>query len=617
MKNNNKYALSVVAMAMAAITLPAWATQLPADLDWESNWDEPLFASKEAKRGGTYRSYMRSFPQTLRSVGPDANSGLRQYFMDEAPKLVQRHPTTGKWIPQLATAWAFGVDHKTVYFQLDPKARWSDGEKVTADDYLFMLKYYRSKDIIDPWYNDFFNNHIDDVKKIDDYTIVITAKVAKSDDELLYMMSLPSNGLQPRPAHFFAKVKDENNDGMDDNFVRKFNFKAEPTTGPYYLDKVKKGKSVTFKHVGEDWWGYSNKYYQHRYNVDKIRMRVIRDEDIAKKHFEKGDLDAFRLIQPELWHEKSNTAPYQLGYIHKLWGYNAVVQGAGGLWMNTAKPMLDDINVRKGITYATDYDGLIKNVLRGDYLRKPHGLGTGHGDYDRPDSVPPTFLPEKAVTYFEKAGYTTIGADGIRLNKDGQRLSFAVTYSRPARTPRVAYLKEQAKQAGLELTLNLVDGSSAFKYILEKKHELAYLTMGGGKIPAYWEYLHSVNAKPQTNNHTNFRSPAMDEKIAAYLAEFDTTKKQAISHDIQQMVSDAYVIVPGYMAPFTREAYWRWMKFPTPAMTKDTHYLFSNEGYLTLGTYWIDSDVKKQTKSAMKKKQAFDPVVVVDDTYKP
>ena len=141
--------------------------------------------------------------------------------------------------------------------------------------------------------------------------------------------------------------------------------------------------------------------------------------------------------------------------------------------------------------------------------------------------------------------------------------------------------------------------------------------MGGGKIPAYWEYLHSVNAKPQTNNHTNFRSPAMDEKIAAYLAEFDTTKKQAISHDIQQMVSDAYVIVPGYMAPFTREAYWRWMKFPTPAMTKDTHYLFSNEGYLTLGTYWIDSDVKKQTKSAMKKKQAFDPVVVVDDTYKP
>ncbi|MCV6071353.1 hypothetical protein OFP26_37840, partial [Escherichia coli] len=82
--------------------------------------------------------------------------------------------------------------------------------------------------------------------------------------------------------------KDENGDGIHDNFVRYYNFKSEPTTSAYYLDDIKKGKSVTFKHVGEDWWGYSNKYYQHRYNVDKIRITVIRDSDIAMKHFEKG-----------------------------------------------------------------------------------------------------------------------------------------------------------------------------------------------------------------------------------------------------------------------------------------------------------------------------------------
>ncbi|MFZ6043720.1 ABC transporter substrate-binding protein, partial [Vibrio natriegens] len=124
-------------------------------------------------------------------------------------------------------------------------------------------------------------------------------------------------------------------------------------------------------------------------------------------------------------------------------------------------------------------------------------------------------------------------------------------------------LKEQAKQAGLEFTLNLVDGSSAFKYVLEKKHQLAFLTMGGGEIPAYWEYLHSDNAKPQTNNHTNYQSPEMDKLINAYLAEFDVAKKQGISHDILKKVSDEFLIVPGYMVPYTREAYWRWMKYPT------------------------------------------------------
>lgn len=609
---NKKLTLSAIAVLLT-LSFSVFASAVPSDLTWISNMNEPLFASKEAKFGGTLRMSMLSFPQTLRSVGPDANSGLRGFFMDGSPKLAARHPNTNKWIPQLASAWAFGEDHKTVYFKLNPQAKWSDGQKIDADDYLFMLKYYRSKDIVDPWYNDFFVNHIDSVTRFDDYTIAIKSRIALSNEELMVKINLPSNGLQPRPEHFFKPEKDENGDGIDDNFVRKYNFKSEPTAGAYYLDKVKKGKSVTFRHVGKDWWGYSNPYYQNRYNVEKIRIRVIRDSDIARKHFEKGNLDTFGLILPQLWHEKSNTKPYRQGYIEKFWGYNQVVQGAGGLWINTAKPLLDDVNIRKGITYATDFDGMIKKVLRGDYVRKPHGLGYGHGKYDRSDNQAPKFAPDLAAKYFAKAGFDTIGPDGIRVNKNGQKLTFAITYGVPMHSPRIAYLKEQAKQAGLDFTLNLVDGSSAFKYILEKKHDLAFLNMGAGEIPSYWEYLHSDNAKPQTNNHSNYSSPEMDAQVNAFNAEFDVVKKQAISHQIQKMVTDAYIIIPGYMVPYTREAYWRWIKYPTPAMAKKTKVMFSPTD---LATFWIDEDVKKETKAAMKKGKKFEPVVVIDDTYK-
>ncbi|MGF1715708.1 ABC transporter substrate-binding protein [Photobacterium chitinilyticum] len=610
MDKSIKLAVLSVFMGLSCV---ATASTLPEDLEWISNMNEPLFASEQAKRGGTFRSFMASFPQTLRSVGPDANSGLRHYFMDGTPKLAARHPNTGKWIPQLAEAWAFGNDFKTVYFKLNTEAEWSDGEPITADDYLFMLKYYRSKDIIDPWYNDFFTNSIDTIVKYGDHTIAIIAQTAKSNDELMVMINLPSNGLQPRPEHFFKPDKDTNNDGIDDNFVRKYNFKSEPTAGAYFLDNVKKGKSVTFKHIGKDWWGYGNRYYQNRYNVDKIRLRVIRDNDIARKHFEKGDLDTFGLVLPQLWHDKSNSQPYQKGYIHKFWGYNQVAQGAGGIWINTAKPPLDNIDVRKGLTYATDFDGMIKNVLRGDYVRKPHGLGFGHGDYDRTDNKPPEFNPELAAQFFTKAGFEIIGPDGIRVNKQGLRLSFAVTYGFPIWSPRIAYLKEQAKLAGLELTLNLVDGSSAFKYILEKKHDLAFLNMGGGEIPAYWEYLHSKNVKPQTNNHANYSSPALDAKIDAFKSEFDVRKRYQISHTIQKMVTEAYIIVPGYMVPYTREAHWRWIQYPAPGMTKKTESIFYP---VELGTFWIDVDIKKETKAAMKQGKVFEPVTVIDDAYK-
>ncbi|MFB9217955.1 extracellular solute-binding protein [Vibrio sinaloensis] len=592
----------------------AHAESLPENLNWNTNWEDPIFASPDAKRGGTLRNSMVSFPQTLRSVGPDANSGIRYYLMDGTPKLAQRHPNTGNWIPQLANEWAFGDDQKTVYFKLNPTAKWSDGEAVTAEDYLFMLTYYRSKDIVDPWYNDFFRNSIAKVTKFDDFTIAIEMAEPKSNDELMSLLNMPSNGVQPRPKHFFSKIKDENGDGMDDNYVRKYNFKVEPTTSPYYIDSVKKGKSITFKHVGADWWGYENKYYQHRFNVDKFRIKVIRDNDIARKHFEKGKLDTFGVILPHLWHEKSNTEPFANGFIHKFWGFNQTPQGAGGLWMNTAMPMLDDINVRKGVTYATDFDGMIKNVLRGDYSRKPHAMGFGHGAYDLASATAPVFDPQRAANYFDQAGFDKIGPDGIRVNAAGERLSFKITYGYTFWTPRIAYLKEQAKQAGLEFELNLVDGSAAFKYILEKKHQLAFLNMGGGDIPAYKEYFHSSNAnKPQTNNHTNYSTVELDKKIEAFKSEFDVEKKQQLSRDIQKDISDAFVIVPGYMVPYTRDAYWRWVKFPTNPMTKKTAALFN---ILGTSNFWIDTDLKKQTLEAYKQGKSFEPVTIIDDRYK-
>lgn len=534
--------------------------------------------------------------------------------MDGAPKLAQRHPNTGKWIPQLAEAWAFDEDNKTVYFKLDKNAKWSDGEKVTADDYVFMMKYYQSKDIIDPWYNDFFTTSIKEVVKYDDYTIAIKTSTAQSNDALMVLLNMPSNGVQPRPEHFFKGTKDENNDGMPDNFVRAFNFKAEPTTAAYYMADVEKGKRVTFKHVGDDWWGYSNRYYQHRYNVERVRINVIRDQDIALKHFEKGNLDYYDMILPEFWHSKADSEGFEKGYIHKFWGYNQAPQGAGGLWMNTAMPLLDDINVRKGIMFATDYDGMIVNIMRGDYSRKPHGLGFGHGQYDKPDNKAPEFDAAKAIEYFEKAGFDKVGADGIRVNANGQRLSFAITYGYQSWTPRIAFLKEQAKLAGLEFTLNLVDGSSAFKYILEKKHQLAFLNMGSGEIPAYWEYLHSDNAnKPQTNAHTNYSSPELDKLIEAYDAEFEQEKRFALSHQIQDYVAEANIIVPGYMVPYTRAVHWRWLKLPEAPMTKATENIFHP---MDIGNFWIDESVKKETEQAMKSGKTFPKVSVVDDRYK-
>ncbi|WED23004.1 extracellular solute-binding protein [Vibrio sp. JC009] len=599
-------------LLVCGFSASALATELPDNLEWQTNWDEPMFASEKAQFGGTFRTYISSFPQTFRTVGPDSNGTFRWWLRDVSPGLVSKHPNTDKWIPDLANEWAFDDDHKTVYYRLNPQAKWSDGMPVTADDFTYVLTLMRSEDIVAPWYNTYFKTVIEDIKKYDDHTISITLAQPKDKTDLLL-----STTMGPRPKHFYKPDTDKNGDGVDDNFVRKYNFKAEPTIWAYKLDKVKKGRSVTFKHVGPEWWGYSNPYYKNRYNVEKIRVSVIRDKDIAKKRFEKGEMDAYPVIIPDLWHDKTNSKNYQKGYIHKFWGFSQTPQGAGGLWINTAKPYLDNVDVRKGIAHATDFDGMIEKVLRGDYLRKPNGMGVGQGAFTNTDIKAPQFDPALAVSYFEKAGFSVIGPDGIRQNDKGERLSFAITYAASHHTQRLAYLKEQAKKAGLDFTLNLIDGSSAFKYVSEKKHDISFHDMGSGEQPAYRQYLHSDNAnKPQTNNFTNYSTPELDKLTDDYRHEFSTEKREQISREIQQIVADACIVIPGYMVPYARSAYWRWMKFPQNPMTKKTESLFPHGYPSDLGVFWIDKEAKKETLSAMKKGKGFEPVTVIDDTYK-
>lgn len=588
------------------------AEQLPSDLDWQVNNNDPIFASPDAKFGGIYHTYIASFPQTFRTLGPDSNGAFASWTRPTI-SLLDRHPNTESWLPSIATSWAFGSDHKTVYFKLDPNAKWSDGKPVTAKDFTFILQIMRSKDIVDPWSNDFYTNEISNIIAYDDHTIAVVSGKARNPDELMDYVNL-----SPIPAHFYAKPKkDENGDGIADDFVRRYNFKPEPTVGPYYIDDIDKGKSISFQHV-KNWWGYTNKYYQHRFNVEKINIKVIRDPDIAFKYFEKGQLDSFALLRPTLWHDKAIGENYDKGYIQKAWAFNQAPVGAGGVWINSVMPMLDDLNVRQGLMHSVDYDGMLDKILRNDYVRKMNPMGTGHGDYDNPDITAPKFDPTLAVSYFEKAGFTQVGPDGIRQNAKGQRLSFAVTYSTPTRTPRIAYLREQAKLAGLDLTLNLIDGSSMFKYVLEKKHQLSFHDMSASHIPVYWQYFSSDFAnKPQNNNFTNYSSPELDKLIESYRNEFALDKKHQLSRQIQQQIDQAKVIIPGYSVSYAREGFWRWMKLPKELATKQTKALFYPSGFIGgLGTFWIDQDAKKETKAAMEKGKAFEPVTIIDEKYK-
>jgi len=58
------------------------------------------------------------------------------------------------------------------------------------------------------------------------------------------------------------------------------------------------------------------------FHRELLVFNVIRDPNLEWEYFKKGLLDVFSLTIPKYWHEKSNQALFNKGYIHKIWFFN-------------------------------------------------------------------------------------------------------------------------------------------------------------------------------------------------------------------------------------------------------------------------------------------------------
>ena len=589
----------------ALFPLGSLAAQLPKDLKWQVQGQVPLIASQEAVKGGMMRVPLSTFPLTLRHVGPDANTVLYTSINANRLSLINFHPNTKQPLAMLAEAWAFGKEGKSVYYRLNKKARWSDGIPVTAKDFVFMLKFYRSKNIRAPWYNTYYTEQLSDIKVYDDHTIQVILPAKKPD--LLY-----ATALAPLPSHFYK------ND-IPKDFVTRYNWKVEPNTGPYLIDqkRVKKGRSVTWVRK-KDWWAKDMPYFKNRFNVDKILFKVIRDQTVQWEHFKKGQLDFFSLRDPIYWHDKSKTAVFEKGYAHKLWFYNDRPQSCFGIWMNSSAPIFKDVRVRRAVSYATNYQKVIDTILRGEHERL-ESCTDGYGKYTNPAIRARPFDLAKANKLLDEAGFDKRGPDGVRVHKNGQRMEFKLMYSFDGHKDKLVPIVEEMRKAGINMVLDMKDWSASVKQTNANKHEATYSGFGAREfgVPTYWSIFHGDNAnKPNTNNSGNVDDKELSKEISAYRDASEEAKRVKLSHSIQQRIHDYTVLIPATKVPFFRIGYWRWWRLPKVPATKLSDSPFALFAADRGGLFWLDEKVKEETLAAKKGGKAFEPVTVVDETYR-
>lgn len=593
---------------------------LPVDLVWEDGSDLPELGSPNAKKGGTWNEYLQDFPRTMRMVGPDSNGSFRSYILDYTrPYWAHPYPDDQtKYYPGVAEKWAVGPDKRTVFVKINPKAVFSDGEKITTDDVFFSFFFYHSKHIVAPWYNDYYKTYFVNVTRYDDEHFSLTMPEAKPD---LVFRTLT---WAPYPEHFF--------DEFGPDYVERYQWRFVPTTGPYTVkpEDIRKGRSVVLTRQ-KDWWGYESKFYRNRFNVDKIRLTVIRDQQKAFEAFRRGDLDRSPLNLAEQWYDKlPNEAPDVAGgYIHKSTFYNQHPRPTWGLWLNQSKPLLDNNDIRVGLNYAANWQKVIDQFFRGDYERM-RSWATGYGAFSHPTLEARSFSVEKALEYFAKSGFTERGGDGILVNNEGVRLAFTLTCGSRRLADILTILREEAAKAGVDFRIELMDGTAAFKKLQEKKHDV-YLGAFSTQLqmyPKYWEYYHSGNAyddafddsgalrqdrvaKTQTNNVQMVASWEMDQRVGPYRLSDDKDEMIDLAHEMAQIVHDTASFIPGWVQPFYRTGHWRWVRYPESTFNQmhsrdDTEY----------HVHWIDEELKAETLAARKNGETFAPQINVYDQFR-
>lgn len=579
--------LKITLIALLIQYSPILVAQNLTKINW-SNEDGkiPKIASSHATRGGTYRKAIPSFPPTFRTVGPESNNSIYPFIMANKLSLTTRHPNTSQVIGLLASHWYINPDRKTVFYKIDKKAIWSDGKKVKSEDFAFTLEFMRSSNIKDPWYNSYYSTQIDNIKIYTDLIFSITLKDPKYDP-------ISYTNIFPTPKHYYSS--------FDENFTSNYNYKIEPNTGAYIIDKKQTtiNKKVVFRRK-KSWWGDNKSFLRNRFNPDFVVLKVVESDQIEWQAFVEEKLDTFSLNDIHYWNKISKSNLFTRGYINQIKFYNQRPRECYGIFLNTQAQLLKSIAIRRAIAYSLDFDG-ITQLTSGGEGKRLNTCYDGYKEYTNPHIKALPYDTNRSKKILRKEGFTTINDHGIRVNSSKNILKLDILHTDPALTPILHYLAEKARPAGISISPRIESPGSFIKTISKGNYQAVFtgFKADAANPPVYWDLWHGNQIKVKnSDNYTKINNTELNNLIKRYRSSLSKHERTQLSHKIQAIIHNQTLFIPAITIDYNYITYWRWWKLPNFFGTKLTEDLFDPFNIQYGGLFWLSSDEKNKTQAA-------------------
>jgi len=413
-------------------------------------------------------------------------------------------------VPDLAESFEVSEDGTEIIFNLPKDAKFSNGDPLTAEVIKKSVDRYRN---ISPYADDF---------------AVVEDIIVKDPQTLVFKLREPAN-------YFWAVLASEYGAPVDVDLANEigdeaFNRKAVGS-GPFEVEEWVQASHVTL--VKNPYYKTHTPFVKNKgpFKFNKVIVRFIPDDFTRVGELEAGNVHIIIDVPLEQVETLKNDPNIQL--------FSYLQPGIDYIMINTQKPPLDDVNVRKAIALAINREELA-TVLQ---VRPAHGyLSPAQVGYDETTEKELqneySYNLEEAKELLANAGWKDTDGDGI-VDKDGEplKLTLMVPLDSPMLKKAAPIIQSQLKTVGIDLELREYEYTYIRDMTRKGSFDMAMRFYWWSDADILIYIFHSDAEYPWSN-------PEVDKMLEEARSIVDFTKRAKKYGEIQKAIAEEMPAIP-------------------------------------------------------------------------
>ncbi len=437
--------------------------------------------------------------------------------------LVNYHPSGEGVSPGVAETWETSPDGLSWTFHLRTTARWSNGEPLTASDFLRSYQRILTPTMAAKYAGNLF--HVFGAEdfntgKITDFSA--TGFSAPDPHTLVMRLNHPVPYLLDLvkhyswfPVHLPTIEKFGPNDRKGNTWTRPGNLVSN---GPFQLQSWLPNQKITVTRSPTFWNASAVK-------LDGIAFYAIDSVDAEERMFRSGQLDVTSSIPTSKISEYQENSPSLI----RIDPY----YGTYFFRLNVTRPPLNDPRVRRALALAINRDGIINTILRAGQT-PAYNLTPAYAGF-----APATTL-KTDVTEARRL----LAEAGFPEGKGLRRLE--VLYNTSEAHKQIAEAIQQMWRTNLGVDISL--RNEEWKVYLDSQQNLNFDICRSAWIGDYPnpETFLDLLISGGGNNNTGYANPAYDRLLADALATSDPTVRATLHQQMENLIVRDVPVIPLY-----------------------------------------------------------------------